>query len=57
MGLDRLGLSGHAFRFAISSTPEGEIGLDGPNYFATQSALTLYEGVGWRFEAIEAIGG
>ena len=47
-------LSGHAFRIAVTSTPDGEIGPDGPNCFATTTAFPLYENLGWRFEAIEA---
>lgn len=46
-------LSGHAFRLAVTSTPDGEIGPDGPSHFAADSALALYENLGWRFEAIE----
>jgi hypothetical protein len=47
-------LSGHAFRFALTSTPDGEMGADGPNHFAAASALPLYEGLGRQFEATEA---
>ena len=49
-----LALSGHAFRLAIVSTPDGEIGATGPACFSAQTALPLYEGLGWRFTAIEA---
>lgn len=47
-------LSGHAFRFALTSTPEGELGADGPNHFPAAGALPLYAGLGLRFAAIEA---
>ncbi len=47
-------LSGHAFRLAITSGPDGEIGADGPNHFSAGSALEQYQNLGWRFEAIEA---
>ncbi len=50
-------LSGHAFRLAITSGPDGAIGADGPNHFSAGSALKLYENLGWRFEAIEASAG
>lgn len=45
--------SGHAFRFALTATPDGAFGPDGPNSFSSGSALPLYEGLGRRFEAIE----
>lgn len=47
-------LSGHAFRFALTATPEGAIGAGGPNAFAAAAALPLYAGLGWRFRAFEA---
>jgi hypothetical protein len=47
-------LSGHAFRLAITSSANGEIGADGPNCFPSRSALPLYAGLGWRFTAVEA---
>jgi hypothetical protein len=47
-------LSGHAFRLALTSTPEGTVAASGPNTFSTESALALYEGLGWRFSAFEA---
>jgi hypothetical protein len=50
-------LSGHAFRFAITTAPEGAIGADGPNAFAASSALPLYEGLGWRLAAWEVAAG
>ncbi len=50
-------LSGHAFRLAITSGPDGEIGVDGPNNFSARSALKLYEHCGWRFGSIEASAG
>jgi hypothetical protein len=50
---DTCALSGHAFRFAVTSAPEGAIGRDGPNHFSSRAAVTSYEGLGLRFEAIE----
>ena len=47
-------LSGHAFRLAITSSADGEIGAAGPSCFSSGTALPLYEGLGWRFRAIEA---
>jgi len=47
-------LSGHAFRFALIATLDGQIGAGGPNHFSSGSALPLYEQLGWRFAAIEA---
>src|SRR5204863_41641 len=47
-------LSGHAFRLAITSSADGQVGASGPPCFSTRTALPLYEGLGWRFKAIEA---